>query len=243
MRRMKKNNEKVANMEKINADSKCKEDKEMSETSMEKELEGTHNLIALIHSYRRIIDFEKKSMKKLKKYASPDKTEQIKKHLKDAEKVLNELMDDVLDDVFKNMKCFKHTGTGRRMKMFADLLGVNDVGDLSLDVKEEPSPVSSTCILKIRIGDNVVYGFPRKLTKYLSKDDWHPFYDHINKAALQVVKNQIKGHEKNGDKKYLPFEIMITAQYQISGNLDQIECPLVKIPFSKDDRDVQKKTI
>lgn len=46
-----------------------------------------------------------------------------------------------------NDKCA--AGTGRGMEVIADLLAVpiNDVGDLSLDVEEEPEPVSSTCVV------------------------------------------------------------------------------------------------
>lgn len=46
-----------------------------------------------------------------------------------------------------NDKCA--AGTGRGMEVFADLLGVhiNDVGKMSLDVAEEPQPVSSTCVV------------------------------------------------------------------------------------------------
>lgn len=46
-----------------------------------------------------------------------------------------------------NDKCA--AGTGRGMEVFADLLGVhiNDVGELSLKVEEEPPPVSSTCVV------------------------------------------------------------------------------------------------
>ena len=53
-------------------------------------------------------------------------------------KVTNFLMND---------KCA--AGTGRGMEVFADLLGVpiNDVGDRSFDVKEEPPAVSSTCVV------------------------------------------------------------------------------------------------
>ena len=53
-------------------------------------------------------------------------------------KVTNFLMND---------KCA--AGTGRGMEVFADLLGVsiNDVGELSLRVDEEPPPVSSTCVV------------------------------------------------------------------------------------------------
>ena len=53
-------------------------------------------------------------------------------------KVTNFLMND---------KCA--AGTGRGMEVFADLLGVsiNDVGELSLQVDEEPPPVSSTCVV------------------------------------------------------------------------------------------------
>ncbi len=46
-----------------------------------------------------------------------------------------------------NDKCA--AGTGRGMEVFADLLGfpIEDVGDLSLTVAEEPAPVSSTCVV------------------------------------------------------------------------------------------------
>ena len=46
-----------------------------------------------------------------------------------------------------NDKCA--AGTGRGMEVFADLLGVHihDVGQLSLQVEEEPPPVSSTCVV------------------------------------------------------------------------------------------------
>jgi benzoyl-CoA reductase subunit A len=46
-----------------------------------------------------------------------------------------------------NDKCA--AGTGRGMEVFADLLGVhiNDVGEMSLSVDEEPPPVSSTCVV------------------------------------------------------------------------------------------------
>lgn len=46
-----------------------------------------------------------------------------------------------------NDKCA--AGTGRGMEVFADLLGVhiNDVGEMSLNVDEEPPPVSSTCVV------------------------------------------------------------------------------------------------
>jgi len=46
-----------------------------------------------------------------------------------------------------NDKCA--AGTGRGMEVFADLVGVSieEVGDLSLRVDEEPPPVSSTCVV------------------------------------------------------------------------------------------------
>jgi benzoyl-CoA reductase subunit A len=46
-----------------------------------------------------------------------------------------------------NDKCA--AGTGRGMEVFADLLGVpiNDVGDRSFEVREEPQAVSSTCVV------------------------------------------------------------------------------------------------
>ena len=53
-------------------------------------------------------------------------------------KVTNFLMND---------KCA--AGTGRGMEVFADLLSVSieEVGDMSLEVDEEPPPVSSTCVV------------------------------------------------------------------------------------------------
>ncbi|MFX1573387.1 MAG: benzoyl-CoA reductase, bzd-type, subunit Q [Promethearchaeota archaeon] len=46
-----------------------------------------------------------------------------------------------------NDKCA--AGTGRGMEVFADLLQVhiNDVGKMSLQIEEEPEPVSSTCVV------------------------------------------------------------------------------------------------
>jgi len=46
-----------------------------------------------------------------------------------------------------NDKCA--AGTGRGMEVFADLLSIpiEEVGDLSLTVEEEPPPVSSTCVV------------------------------------------------------------------------------------------------
>ena len=46
-----------------------------------------------------------------------------------------------------NDKCA--AGTGRGMEVFADLLSVpiDEVGDMSLSVEEEPEPVSSTCVV------------------------------------------------------------------------------------------------
>jgi len=59
-------------------------------------------------------------------------------HCDDRGKVTNFLMND---------KCA--AGTGRGMEVFADLLSVpiNDVGELSLKVEDEPPPVSSTCVV------------------------------------------------------------------------------------------------
>jgi bzd-type benzoyl-CoA reductase Q subunit len=50
-------------------------------------------------------------------------------------------------DFLMNDKCA--AGTGRGVEGFADLLGVpiNELGELSLDVGEEPPPVSSTCVV------------------------------------------------------------------------------------------------
>jgi bzd-type benzoyl-CoA reductase Q subunit len=46
-----------------------------------------------------------------------------------------------------NDKCA--AGTGRGMEVFADLLSIpiEEVGDMSLSVEEEPKPVSSTCVV------------------------------------------------------------------------------------------------
>jgi bzd-type benzoyl-CoA reductase Q subunit len=50
-------------------------------------------------------------------------------------------------DFLMNDKCA--AGTGRGMEVFADLLSVpiEDVGELSLDIEEEPEPVSSMCVV------------------------------------------------------------------------------------------------
>jgi bzd-type benzoyl-CoA reductase Q subunit len=52
-----------------------------------------------------------------------------------------------VDEFLMNDKCA--AGTGRGMEVFADLLSVpiQDVGEMSLDVEEEPAPVSSTCVV------------------------------------------------------------------------------------------------
>ena len=52
-----------------------------------------------------------------------------------------------VESFLMNDKCA--AGTGRGMEVFSDLLtvSVNDVGDMSLDVEEEPEPVSSTCVI------------------------------------------------------------------------------------------------
>ncbi len=59
-------------------------------------------------------------------------------HCDDKGKVVSFLMND---------KCA--AGTGRGMEVFADLLNVpiNEIGELSLSVDEEPPPVSSTCVV------------------------------------------------------------------------------------------------
>ena len=59
-------------------------------------------------------------------------------HCDERGKVTNFLMND---------KCA--AGTGRGMEVFADLLSVSieEVGDMSFDVEEEPEPVSSTCVV------------------------------------------------------------------------------------------------
>jgi bzd-type benzoyl-CoA reductase Q subunit len=59
-------------------------------------------------------------------------------HCDERGKVTNFLMND---------KCA--AGTGRGMEVFADLLSVSieEIGDMSLDVPEEPPPVSSTCVV------------------------------------------------------------------------------------------------
>ena len=52
-----------------------------------------------------------------------------------------------VDEFLMNDKCA--AGTGRGMEVFADLLSVpiQDVGEMSLAVDEEPNPVSSTCVV------------------------------------------------------------------------------------------------
>jgi bzd-type benzoyl-CoA reductase Q subunit len=52
-----------------------------------------------------------------------------------------------VESFLMNDKCA--AGTGRGMEVFSDLLGVsvNDVGEMSLNVDEEPEPVSSSCVI------------------------------------------------------------------------------------------------
>ncbi len=52
-----------------------------------------------------------------------------------------------VESFLMNDKCA--AGTGRGMEVFADLLSVpiEDVGEMSLSVEEEPPPVSSTCVV------------------------------------------------------------------------------------------------
>jgi bzd-type benzoyl-CoA reductase Q subunit len=52
-----------------------------------------------------------------------------------------------VEEFLMNDKCA--AGTGRGMEVFADLLSVpiQDVGQMSLEVREEPEPVSSTCVV------------------------------------------------------------------------------------------------
>ncbi|MFQ6113416.1 MAG: benzoyl-CoA reductase, bzd-type, subunit Q [bacterium] len=59
-------------------------------------------------------------------------------HCDEKGKVTNFLMND---------KCA--AGTGRGMEVFADLLSlsIEDIGDLSFEIDEEPEPVSSTCVV------------------------------------------------------------------------------------------------
>jgi bzd-type benzoyl-CoA reductase Q subunit len=59
-------------------------------------------------------------------------------HVDEKGKVTNFLMND---------KCA--AGTGRGMEVFADLMevSINEIGELSLQVEEEPPPVSSTCVV------------------------------------------------------------------------------------------------
>ena len=59
-------------------------------------------------------------------------------HVDEKGKVSNFLMND---------KCA--AGTGRGLEVFADLLGVpiTEIGEMSLQVEEEPPPVSSTCVV------------------------------------------------------------------------------------------------
>jgi bzd-type benzoyl-CoA reductase Q subunit len=62
-----------------------------------------------------------------------------------------------------NDKCA--AGTGRGMEVFADLLGIpiNEIGDISLTVEEEPPPVSSTCVV-----------FAKSEASALLREGWPP---------------------------------------------------------------------
>ena len=52
-----------------------------------------------------------------------------------------------VESFLMNDKCA--AGTGRGMEVFSDLLtiSINEVGEMSLDIDEEPEPVSSTCVI------------------------------------------------------------------------------------------------
>jgi len=52
-----------------------------------------------------------------------------------------------VQEFLMNDKCA--AGTGRGMEVFADLLeiSIEEIGDLSFDIDEEPEPVSSTCVI------------------------------------------------------------------------------------------------
>ena len=52
-----------------------------------------------------------------------------------------------VQEFLMNDKCA--AGTGRGMEVFADLLeiSIEEIGDLSFDIEEEPEPVSSTCVI------------------------------------------------------------------------------------------------
>jgi bzd-type benzoyl-CoA reductase Q subunit len=84
-------------------------------------------------------------------------------HIDENGKVTNFLMND---------KCA--AGTGRGLEVFADLLGVsiNEVGELSLKVEEEPPPVSSTCVVfaKSEASGLLREGWPKEkvIAAYLS---------------------------------------------------------------------------
>jgi predicted CoA-substrate-specific enzyme activase len=62
-----------------------------------------------------------------------------------------------------NDKCA--AGTGRGMEVFADLLGIpiGEIGDVSLEVEEEPPPVSSTCVV-----------FAKSEASALLREGWPP---------------------------------------------------------------------
>lgn len=66
-------------------------------------------------------------------------------------------------DFLMNDKCA--AGTGRGMEVFADLMGtpIQEVGEASLQVDEEPPPVSSTCVI-----------FAKKEATGLLEDGWEP---------------------------------------------------------------------
>jgi predicted CoA-substrate-specific enzyme activase len=61
-----------------------------------------------------------------------------------------------------NDKCA--AGTGRGMEVFADLLSlpIEEIGELSFDIEEEPEPVSSTCVI-----------FAKSEAKGLLREGWH----------------------------------------------------------------------
>jgi bzd-type benzoyl-CoA reductase Q subunit len=114
-----------------------------------------------------------------------------------------------------NDKCA--AGTGRGMEVFADLLGVpiEDVGELSFRVAEEPHPVSSTCVVfaKSEAVNLLRAGWPKEkvLAAYCSAMA-HRVLSLLEKVNVEKEFGITGGIAKNvGVVKRLEKELGITA--------------------------------
>jgi bzd-type benzoyl-CoA reductase Q subunit len=127
-----------------------------------------------------------------------------------------------------NDKCA--AGTGRGMEVFADLLAVpiEEVGPLSLEVEQEPPPVSSTCVVFAKSEASALLraGWPKSkvLAAYCSAMA-HRIFTLLERIGLEKELGITGGIAKNaGVVKRLEKELGVTAlppphDPQIAGGL------------------------